>query len=58
LAESGIFSFVIPAKAGIYERKIGGTVKILLLFLRLCFIQRILTFAAAKLVPTFENGNL
>jgi hypothetical protein len=39
----------------IYERNIGGIVKILFDFLRLCFIQSILTFAAVKLVPLLRR---
>ncbi len=37
-------------------KKIGGIVKILFDFFRLCFIQSILTFSAVKLVPPFEKG--
>lgn len=41
-------------RSGIYGRKTGGIVKILLDLFRLCFIQSIRTLAAVKLVPPFE----
>jgi hypothetical protein len=45
---------VIPAKAGIYEMKMGGKERILFDFFRLCFIQSMRTFSAVKLVPPLE----